>query len=1155
MTLSIPGYRLGEVLGRGAMGIVFEAERLSDGQAVALKTARGTTASMVAAIRREILALSRVRHPGVARIVDHGVHDGLSWYAMELLRERTLRDCIRARSGHLAGGAPRDLRELLTIVHRLCGTLSFLHSQGIIHRDLKPDNVFVRADGAPVLVDFGIAVSFGVSGDCDIGENILELAGTPEYMSPEQIQGRGVDARADLYSLGCILFECLTGQTPFGGKTLGAVISRHLSVEPVAPSTLAPDVPEALDALVLRLLQKKPADRLGYADDVASRLVELGVEPDDRFFGEARRSYVYRPEFVGRADVMARFEPLLRGQGHSERRILIDGESGVGKTRLLLEISTNAAFRGFAVVPLQCGTSTRTPDDRSTLTAPLAPFRAFLTRVADDAREGGPERTEELLGGRGHVLAAYEPALSSVLSEADRAQPLPSSASPAIARARVFECLRQTLFAYAGNRPLLLMLDDLQWADELTLAFLEHLDPEELELREAHVVLACRSDEGFAALESSSTLGRSFERISLGRLSHGAVSEMIIAMLALNKTPQKFTEFLFKESNGNPFFVTEYLRAAIDQGFLLRDSAGRWRLRRDETEQPLSIAPVSAPVSVNQVMLRRITGLTPTADALVHAAAVLGREFEPELLERVVDFNDSAELDALIRRQIFEPAKAGRLQFVHDKLRELVYASVSADELGTLHRRAAEAIETTVLPASKDAALPALAHHWSHAGVLDRAALYFTLAGDHARRVYANGEALAHYEAAIDAARGLVERSDRAANEFSTVLRQLEERRADVLMLRGDDVGAREALQRAHAGLPGAKRIWRSSLLLKCARTLERTHQHLEALDFYREAEDALAVPALHERGTRVELPKGWPLALPDESEEAHWEQWVKLQVERVWVHYWLADVDAMEALVDRVRPIVAQRGNPAQHARFLQALIHHNLRRDRYAVAEETVALARGSLAAAQESQDRAALAYAEFVLGFQLIFSGAFDEACSLLERALAGAEHTGDLGLQARCLTYSTVLHRLRRDLAAASETAARSLKLGMALSMTDYVGAAHANLAWVAWREGDLERMSRETELSLAHWARLAPRYPYPFQWLARLHRVAAAIELNTARQALGDVRVILGPLQHRLPDAITRPLESALDASELGDDDLAEQHLHVGVEGARTLGLL
>jgi hypothetical protein len=88
-----------------------------------------------------------------------------------------------------------------------------------------------------------------------------------------------------------------------------------------------------LDALVLRLLQKKPADRLGYADDVASRLVEFGVEPDDRFFGEPRRAYVYRPEFVGRADVMARFEPLLRGQGQSERRILIDGESGVGWCR------------------------------------------------------------------------------------------------------------------------------------------------------------------------------------------------------------------------------------------------------------------------------------------------------------------------------------------------------------------------------------------------------------------------------------------------------------------------------------------------------------------------------------------------------------------------------------------------------------------------------------------------------------------------------------------------------------------------------------------------------------------------------------------------------------------------------------------------------
>ncbi len=1147
--VSIPGYRLTDVLGRGAMGIVFLAERLSDKQPVALKTVRATTASTLASIRREILALSRIQHPGVARIIDHGVSDGLPWYAMELLQGRTLRDVIQEQFGGRGMNAPQGqvASAGLEVLHALCNVLAFLHSHGIVHRDLKPENVFVRVNGTPVLVDFGIAINVGSSTDCDISENIIEFAGTPEYMAPEQIQGRGLDARADLYALGCMLFECLTGRPPFEGKTLGAVVSRHLSATPPAPSAYSPSVPRELDDLVLSLLRKKPSDRLGYADDVGAKLTALGV-PKARY-GEqaATRAYVYRPEFVGRNDVMARFEPLFRGSDGSERRVLVEGESGVGKSRLLVELAAQAAFRGCLVIPVQCLSQGL---GGAAVAPPLHAFRSFFLRVADDVRERGAERYEQLLGPRARVLAPYEPAIQALLGHHEHGSIAPA-ANPDAARTKVFAALRDTLFAFADGRPLLLLVDDLQWADELTASFLESLEPTELVTHEVYVVAASRSDEPLP----STSLAAKFERIGLDRLDREAVGKMVGAMLALQKTPAIFGEFLFRESGGNPFLVAEYVRAAIEQGFLRRDELGRWRLRDDQQEHGLFLEPFSAPPSARSMMLRRISGLGPVATRLVWSAAVLGQDFDAEFLESLAGTKDSLELEALRHRKIFESSEAGRWKFGHDKLRELTYSTIPPLEAANLHRRAAEALEAND-SSREPGSWPVLANHWLRGDVPERAAAYSTMAADRARDVHANGDALALYNSALEAARASQSRASADQDSWQLAVCQLEERRADLFLVLGSDEPARAALLDALEHLPGPWSIWRSRLLVKCAQTLERAHRHRDALEYYRQAEAALGNgAALTAQEPPLRTPGGWPIPVQDASEDAYWNQWVSVQVERVWAHYWLADVEAMEELVRRVRPIVEQRGTPLQHARFLQAVIHHDLRRDRYAVSDDTVRHARASLAAAEQSHNFSAISYAQFVLGFQLVFSGALEAARPFLDSALSRAERTGDLGLQTRCLTYSTVLYRLEGDLDRTRETAHRCLQLATRLSMGDYIGAAHANLGWVAFRSGDSPAMRQATDAALEHWARLAPKYPYPFQWLARLHRIAADLEAQDDAQAVENARVILGPVQHRLPAPIMSALSQATEAASAAHLDQARESLGLALTHARKFRLL
>mgnify|MGYP003342198915 CR=1 FL=1 len=182
-----------------------------------------------------------------------------------------------------------------------------------MHRDLKPENVFILAGDVPVLVDFGLVANFeGAS-----GREALELAGatmgTPAYMAPEQVRGEVVDARADLYAVGCLLYELITGRVPFLASNTLELVGKHLLATPQRPSELVTGVPPALDELILRLLAKNPRDRIGHADDVAAALIALGADADHGYSTAPPppRAYLYRTGFTGREDVFRKLRQAI----------------------------------------------------------------------------------------------------------------------------------------------------------------------------------------------------------------------------------------------------------------------------------------------------------------------------------------------------------------------------------------------------------------------------------------------------------------------------------------------------------------------------------------------------------------------------------------------------------------------------------------------------------------------------------------------------------------------------------------------------------------------------------------------------------------------------------------------------------------------------
>lgn len=1144
--LSFGPYRVLGVLGRGGMGVVYRGEHIETGEAVAIKTViGGDERHHFTAMRREIPALRRLRHPGIVRFIAHGESHGAPWVAMPLLRGRTLRDHIRdlwpQSDGSSASltiestvsmsewdGAPpppasqaararaQTLGPTLTLMHRLCAALAYLHGEDLVHRDLKPDNVFLQDGDRPVLIDLGLALPFGGAGREEL--DIEQIAGTPAYMAPEQFEGGPLDARADLYALGCILYECVTGLRPFNGPGVEAYRRQHLYEPLVAPSFIVPDVPRGLEDLVLKLLEKRPEERIGYAADVAAALVALGATPDPEE-GPPARAYLYRPTFKGRRDALGRLKEMVQRTTQQRRSgiALVRGESGMGKTRLVREVTRKLPPRGCTVLVGTCtAPGAGEAGAPAAVAAPLHPLRPALLEAIDRARRSS-EEAHRLFGPRREILAPYVPELRE---EGDRPDRAASSSSPSErARARVIAALRDTLRALSGTSPVLLLLDDLQWADELTLGLLEALARDDGDDRSGLLVIGtCRFEEPRQELDS---LARApgVVTIDLGKLDNRSIEEMVAGMLAHSLPPAAAIEALLRSVNGNPFFVAEFLLTAIEEGILRRDKESR--LSFDESAAPTALTSQRLPPTVAALLERRLELLDTDTRRLAGWAAVLGHDLDDELLLAGPCEGPAAGegIVTLRARRILEEAD-GRLRFVHDKLREAAYQGLDDGARRDWHLRAGEAIRARHGETPDRA--PVLAHHFAGAGLHARAGEYFTLAAEHAATVYAVRDALRFYPLALEA----FARAGAAPSAPATFYEGF----GDALRVAGQQEKARDAYRTALDDAPQG--IRRARLHRKMGKTWERHHEHAEALACY-----ALAESALRQR----------------EEQTTEWEnEWLELQFDRTSVRYWQANTEALDELIRAIRPFAERPGAALHRAHYLHAMTQRDILSRRFVASERTVRYAVDCLDAFEQASrrpDEDWVLIARCSLGVILLLHDDLDRAEQEMYDALPVAEASGDLGTEARCLTYLTLIQRRRGLVDAAENLATRSLKLTEPEHLREYAGAALGNLAWCALRRGDLARAEQQARRALALWDEL--KLVYPFQWLARLPLCRVELERERLSGAVAQAEAVLSKPQQRLPNPLESALRRAVSAFEEGRAGAASRALRLALQAARN----
>ncbi len=654
-------FELRRVLGEGSMGIVYEAFDHERGMLVALKTVRQLDAQALYRLKTEFRARTDLEHRNLVRLGELLADDGHWFFTMELVEGWPFLEWVRDGAGDPDDPTTPEVR-LRDAVRQLASGLDALHRSGAVHRDLKPSNVLVTRKGRVVVLDFGLVGEAAP----DRRSAGLDVIGTAAYMAPEQARSSSVAPSADCYSVGVMMYEALSGKLPFDGAPL-EIITRKQNEDPLPPNLGQP--PTELSTLCMELLRRRAQDRPSAAQ-IVKRLTAREV-PDER-----------PPPFVGRAHELAVLDAALDELAtRGASAVFVEGESGIGKSSLVRSFVEAVHQRHPSALVL----SGRCYERES---VPFKGIDNIVDALAHELMRRHPVDVALHLTNDVEALARVFPALRRVSAIARLSVPRP--ASPVELRARAFRGLRQLLGSLAETQTIVIVIDDLQWADTDSIALLrEILHPPNAP--RILFVITRRSDAGERPdLPNQGVL-------TLGRLSPEE-GRALIKLIAPGREAE--ADALVDDAGGHPMFMHELVRHGSAPLTAQRFDDALWAriLRMDHRA-------------------RRVLELIAVAGAPL-PQGVIGQalDVEPPRLAKLLA---SLRATSLVRTSGTRPIDL--VEPYHDRVREAVVARVPAPRRRRYHERLATVLLTSQI-ADKDP-LTIVRHleaagHITHAGEL-----------------------------------------------------------------------------------------------------------------------------------------------------------------------------------------------------------------------------------------------------------------------------------------------------------------------------------------------------------------------------------------------------------------------------------------------------
>jgi DNA-binding SARP family transcriptional activator len=800
---------------------------------------------------------------------------------------------------------------------------------------------------------------------------------------------------------------------------------------------------------------------------------------------------------VGRDKPWADLQQVWRRATGRPQLALVSGEAGIGKSRLAEELAEWIARQGIAALVARCYAT-----GSELAYAPVVTWLRSrpLPPLADSWRRELARLMPETLAQHPHL-------------------PPPGPLTEKWQRLHLFEALAHALLDHRSA--LLLFVDDLQWCDGDTLDWLTYLLTDQriqANRPQLLVVAAVRSGEEQAGAKLDAWRAGLAHSGQLTEVALGSLSEQSTRALAGQVAEQpvspQLAAALYRDTEGHPLFIIETVRAGLGQGA----AAGG--------PEP---AAAMLPGRVRQVLATRLAQLSPGARGVIEAAAVIGRAFTYDVLHQATGLAEDElvnHLDEAWRRRLIREQGEADYDFSHDKLRQVAYDGLSRARRRHLHGRIATALEAGHADDLERVA-GAIAGHYEAAGLPEKAVAWLERAAAAAARVYAHQEGLA----LVGRALGLLTFPPRGATGPAWAAR-LHEQGGDLHRRLAQHEAARGAYGLALGHTLPEDRVGQARLHRKIGKTVESGNGKFEAVSAcYKEAERALGLPA-------------------DADDPAIWQEWCQIQMEHVLLLYWWQRAEEMASRISAIYPYVARHGTPEQRATLLGHLSRQANTQNRFGPSSAALDNARAALAALPaEASPEQRMVY-QFSYGFNLLWNGEYDRAGAELRAALAAAELTGDVALQARCLAYLLLIARRRGLDGQVAMLAEQCLAVAETSRMANYAGAALAGMAWVAWRAGSTAEAGRLARSALESWERF--EQSYPLKWQAFWPLLGLALAGQRMGEAMEQASALLQPDQQVLPDALTGPLAAGLAAWEAGQAATASGYLAQALAAAQQM---